>query len=339
MIAPHLETNKLMPYIIQNMIDWKIEQKPIVALAPMADMTDSAFCRVAKRLGCRILWREMVSAEAIVRASEKTLHMAAFEEEERPIVQQLFGSDAEIMAEATRIIDEKHDPDAFDINMGCPACKIVSCFNGASLMKNPPLAAEIVRQMKAATDKPVSAKMRLGWSEPNEILEFIKYIEDAGADLISIHGRTKKQGYSGEANWEMIGRARELVSVPVLANGDIISPETAKRALEVTGCDGMLIARGALGNPWIFSKIEKSLASDETSCSTASRDREVTEIVPVVLEHARLHAKLYGGEKPMVTFRKHLVYYFRGFSGAKQLREKLVQVETVEDVEKLLGEI
>jgi len=315
------------------MINWKSEKRPIVALAPMADMTDSAFCRMAKRLGCRIVWREMVSAEALVRGSEKTLQMVRFEEEERPIVQQLFGSKPEIMAEATRIIDDKFNPDAFDINMGCPACKIVSTFNGASLMKNPQLAAEIVRKMKAATDKPVSAKMRLGWSEPDEILEFIKYIEDAGADLISIHGRTKKQGYSGKANWEMIGRARELVSVPVLANGDIVSPETAKRALEVTGCDGMLIARGALGNPWIFAEIEKQ------NDGKANEQRSLADVKTVVLEHARLHAELYGGDRPMVTFRKHLVYYFRGFSGAKQLREKLVQVNTLEDVENTLNEL
>jgi len=315
------------------MISWINEKWPIVALAPMADMTDSAFCRIAKRLGCRLVWREMVSAEALVRGSEKTMHMADFKEEERPIVQQLFGADPAVMAEATRIIDEKFNPDAFDINMGCPAVKIVSTFNGASLMKNPQLAAEIVRAMKSATDKPVSAKMRLGWSEPDEVLEFSKYIEDAGADLISIHGRTKKQGYAGTANWEMIGRAKAQLSVPVLANGDVVSPQSALEALKITGCDGLLIARGALGNPWIFKQVENALKLDASESTGAI---PLPELKATILEHARLHADLYGGDRPMVTFRKHLMYYFRGLPGARAIRQELANLDQLVDLKKIL---
>ncbi|MFH1046795.1 MAG: tRNA dihydrouridine synthase DusB [Patescibacteria group bacterium] len=322
------------------MFDWKSEQRPIVALAPMADMTDSAFCRIAKRLGCRIVFREMVSAEAIVRASDKTLQMAAFDEEERPIIQQLFGADPQVMSAAARLIDERYSPDGFDINMGCPACKIVSTFNGASLLRNPKLAADIVRSVKASTKKPVSAKMRLGWSEPDEILEFVKYIEDAGADLITIHGRTKKQGYAGQANWEMIGRAKQLVSIPVLANGDINSPTAAIQAMRITGCDGMLIARGSLGNPWLFKEIAEALQNSDRMIATNDiAVQDLPEVKRVVRDHAQLHAELYGGERPLVTFRKHLVYYFRGFFGAKNLREKLVQVETLEDLNTVLSEL
>ncbi|MFH2062747.1 MAG: tRNA dihydrouridine synthase DusB [bacterium] len=312
------------------MIDWKAEKKPIIALAPMADMTDSAFCRIAKRCGCRIVFREMVSAEALVRESEKTLRMADFREEERPIVQQVFGSDPAIMAEAVRQLDERFAPDAFDINMGCPATKIIGGFNGAALMLEPQRAAEIVRSVKSVTGREVSVKTRLGWSDPTEILEFAKVIEDAGADLISIHGRTKKQGYAGTADWEMIGRARKTVSIPMLANGDVFGPDDAVRALQVTGCDGLLVARGSLGNPWIFSRIEAMLAGN------GSAGPSEDEKTATVLEHARLHAELYGGEKPLVTFRKHLAWYFRGTPGAKALRERLMQVETLSDLERCL---
>jgi len=313
------------------MLSWQTEKRPIVALAPMADMTDSAFCRVAKRRGCRLVFREMVSAEALTRGSDKTLAMAAFHDEERPIVLQLFGADPEAMAEATRRLDERYDPDAFDINMGCPAKKIAGDFNGASLMREPDRAAAIVRAMKDATTKPVSVKTRLGWSQPDEILDFVKVLEDAGADLISIHGRTKAQGYSGTADWMMVGRAKALVSVPVLVNGDIFSPDDAIEALRISGCDGLLVARGALGNPWIFGQIDDALAGREPHEITDS-DRITT-----VLEHARLHADSQGGDRPLVTFRKHLVWYFRGAPGARRLRERLVQVETLDDLTELLG--
>lgn len=315
------------------MLDWKKENRPVAALAPMADMTDSAFCRVAKRRGCRVVFREMVSTEALTRGSDKTMAMASFHDEERPIVLQLFGSDPAVMAEATRLLDERYDPDAFDINMGCPARKIAGNFNGASLMREPDKAALIVRAMKAVTSKPVSVKTRLGWSRPDEILDFVKVLEDAGAELVSIHGRTKTQGYSGEADWNMVGRAKSLVSVPVFVNGDIFSAEAALEAIRVTGCDGMLIARGALGNPWIFGQIEDAFAGREPR--TVSDEERVT----TVIEHARLHAELHGGDRSVVTFRKHLTWYFRGLPGARRLRERLVRVETLEELTDLLKNI
>jgi tRNA-dihydrouridine synthase B len=315
------------------MIDWQKQKKPVVALAPMADMTDSAFCRLAKRRGCRIVFREMVSAEALVRGSDKTLAMAAFHDEERPIVLQLFGSEPAVMAEAVRLLDERYDPDAFDINMGCPARKIAGNFNGASLMREPDKATAVVRAMKGATAKPVSAKTRLGWSRADEILDFVKVLEDAGADLISIHGRTKTQGYSDSADWGMIGRAKGLVSVPLFVNGDIFSTEAALGAIHASGCDGMLIARGALGNPWIFRQIDDAFAGREPKKVT------VEERIATVLEHANLHAGLHDDDRPMVSFRKHLVWYFRGIPGARRLRERLVQVETVTDLESVLADM
>lgn len=316
------------------MFIWSELKKPILALAPMADMTDSAYCRCLRQYSPDVIvFREMVSAEALVRGNAKTWGMAAFRPEERPIVQQIFGSDPAAMAEAARLIDEKLSPDAIDINMGCPAHKIVGGFNGAALMRQPELAAAIVRSVKAATTRPVSVKTRLGWSEPAEILEFIKVLEDAGADLVSIHGRTKEQGYAGKADWPMIGRARELVRLPVLANGDIDSGPAAAAALRATGCAGVMIGRGALGNPWIFAEVGAVLAGTDHAVPGLGA------LLETIRRHARWHAAAAGGDQPLVTFRKHLGWYFKGRAGAKNIRTRLVRVSTLDELETLLAEL
>lgn len=313
------------------MFNWSKLNKPILALAPMADMTDSAFCRCLRRYSPDVIvFREMVSAEALVRGNAKTLGMAAFLAEERPIVQQIFGADPAVMAEAARLISDKFSPDAIDINMGCPAHKIVGGFNGAALMRQPELAAAIIRSVKAATTLPVSVKTRLGWSDPREILTFIKVLEEAGADLVSIHGRTKEQGYSGKADWETIGRARELTRLPVLANGDIDSGGAAAAALRITGCAGVMIGRGALGNPWIFEEVTTVLAGSAYETPT------LPELLAEVSRHARAHAAAVGGDQPLVTFRKHLGWYFKGRPGAKRIRAELVRISTLDELERIL---
>jgi tRNA-dihydrouridine synthase B len=299
----------------------------------MADMTDSAFCRVAKRRGAPVVFREMISAEGLVHGSEKSFRMGAFDAEERPIVQQLFGADPASMAEATRMIDSAYSPDGFDINMGCPVYKITSNFNGAALMKEPERAQAIIRAMRAATTKPVSVKLRLGWSRPDEVLEFIKVVEDAGAALVTIHGRTKEQGYSGVADWSAIGAAKQRVSIPVLCNGDVHSADVAPKALEVSGCDGLLIARGALGNPWVFKQIEDALAGRAWSSPT------MAERVSTVREHAQLHVAQYEKHADLVTFRKHLVWYFKGLPGAKLFRDRLVKVATLAELDTILDDL
>ncbi|HTM68069.1 MAG TPA: tRNA dihydrouridine synthase DusB [Candidatus Binatia bacterium] len=311
------------------MFDWSSQKKPIIALSPMADMTDSAFCRIAKRFAAPVVFREMISAEGLVHGSEKSFAMGRFVPEERPIVQQLFGADPKSMGDAVRMIDEAYSPDGFDVNMGCPVYKIVSNFNGAALMKDAKLATSIIESMRAATTKPVSVKLRLGWQDPTEVLEFIKVVEAAGAALVTVHGRTKAQGYSGVADWEMVGRAARNVSIPVLCNGDVHAPETAAKALEVSGCDGLLIARGALGNPWIFSQIEDVLAGRPHRVPTQA------ERCAVVREHAALHAELYGGD--LVSFRKHLTWYFKGIPGAKAYRDALMRVSTLADLDDALS--
>lgn len=311
-------------------LDWKNHSRPIIALSPMADMTDSAFCRSVKEVTGEaeypIVFREMVSAEAVVRGNNKTLDMTDIHPAERPLVQQIFGSDPATMAEAARIIAEQHHPEGFDINMGCPVYKIVHNFNGAALMKEPEIATKIVKAMKAVIDVPLSVKIRLGWSDPTECLTFAKVLEDAGADLITIHGRTKAQGYSGVADWEMIRKAKETVSIPVLANGDVHRSELMPKALEVSGCDGLLIARGALGNPWIFKQFKDITSGQGVSLIT------IEERLRVVRRHLELHLEQYGPTS-VNTFRKHLSWYFKGLPNAKHFRDPMMKARTGAELE------
>ncbi|MFA6426882.1 MAG: tRNA-dihydrouridine synthase family protein [Candidatus Magasanikbacteria bacterium] len=336
-----------------------IENKPIIALAPMADYTDQPFsilCREVQELRKKekgihkefIIFREMVSAEAIVRGNEKTLNMCKFEEIERSIVLQLFGSKPEVIVEAARIITEKffnpkmesferpfsplrsaRDEFGVDINMGCPVPKIAGkADSGAALMKDHNRAVEIVKALKNANlGVPISVKTRLGWSKEGEILEFAQKLEQAGVDALSIHGRTKVQGYSGKANWEMIGEAKKCVKIPVIANGDITSPEDIERCLETTGADGVMIGRGALGNPWLLS----SIANHRSLISLQERK-------DVILRHAQLQIQHYG-ERGIVGLRKHLAFYFKGLEGMKEIRSKLVRVNTIEEIEEIVEEI
>lgn len=320
-------------------LDWKQLGRPIVALSPMADMTDSAFCQVVRAVTPPspegrplVMFREMVSAEAVVRGNEKTLGMTDIHPAERPLVQQIFGSDPKVMAEAARIIEKEHHPEGFDINMGCPVYKLVHNFNGAALMKEPALAAEIVRAVKAAITVPLSVKIRAGWSDPKECWDFIKVLEDAGADLVTIHGRTKVQGYSGRADWNTIAEAKKRVTIPVLANGDIHDAVMVPDALKTSGCDGVLIARGALGNPWFFRQAEEALAG-KTPTPISAEER-----IRVVKQHARLHVEQYG-ERAIATFRKHLSWYFKGLRGAKLFRERLVRVSTLAELDAVLDDM
>lgn len=313
-------------------LDWNAQQKPIVALSPMADMTDSSFCQIVKEIASPIVFREMVSSEAVVRGNDKTLDMTEIHPAERPLVQQIFGADPDIMAEAARIVEEGHHPEGIDINMGCPVYKITSNFNGSALMKDADLATEIVQKMKAVITVPLSVKMRAGWSKHNECIEFAKKMEAAGADLITVHGRTKEQGYAGLSNRAVVKAVKESVSVPVVYNGDVFTHEDFFEAIEYTGCDGALIARGALGNPWIFKQIEQRLIGEEPM--------EVTmeERVRVVKRHLDLHTQQYG-ERGVTTFRKHLSWYFKGIPHFKPFKQPLMTSSSKEEVFSLLDEV
>lgn len=317
---------------INNILE---KNEKILALSPMADMTDSAFCQVVRQIGgAHVVYREMVSSEAIVRENEKTLGMTDFVAAERPIVQQIFGSDPLTMARAAAIVMEHAGPEGIDINMGCPVYKITSNFNGCALMKEPERATAIIKEMKQAIgDTPLSVKIRLGWSDPDEFKKFIPVIEEAGANLITMHGRTKAQGYSGVSDWERLRQAKEIARVPFLANGDIHEAYQVHQALDQIGADGVLIARGALGNPWFFAQV----LNPELVISLDERVR-------VVREHARLHMEQYG-ERGMMSFRKHLSWYFKGnrigteLPGIKDIRAELVRVSTLEELDAVLEKL
>lgn len=333
-------------------LDWATIPRPIIALSPMADMTDSAFCRVVKKVTKSesdevskptpslhnsktselIVFREMVSSEAVVRGNDKTLGMAEIHDDERPIVQQIFGSDPDTMAESARIIERDHAPEGFDINMGCPVYKVVHTFNGASLMRDPDRAAAIVRAMKAAVSVPVSVKIRAGWEDPKECLAFGTVLEEAGADLITIHGRTKKQGYSGQSDWNLINEFQKTVSIPVLANGDIYTPQLVQEALETTQTDGVLIARGALGNPWIFKQTLDLMEGKEVE------QVSLEERVATIKQHVRWHLEQFDAGT-VRTFRKHITWYFKAIPGAKKFKQRLHTVDTIEELDGILDEM
>jgi len=302
----------------------------------MADMTDSPYCQIIKMVSSPkiipLIFREMVSSEAIVRGNDKSMMMTEIHDSERPLIQQIFGSNPEIMAESAKIIEKSHHPEGIDINMGCPVYKITSNFNGCALMKDSKNASNIVKEMKNAVKAPISVKIRAGWSDPLESIKFAPLMEKAGASLISIHGRTKKQGYSGKSDWEIIKQVKEAVSIPVLANGDIFTPEDVVKALEITKVDGVLIARGALGNPWIFSQINSILNGEKIHIPT-QREKAQT-----ILEHLDLHIQHYG-ERGVVTFRKHLTWYFKGIANAKIYRQRLHTISSRADLEEVLKEV
>jgi tRNA-dihydrouridine synthase B len=270
----------------------------------------------------------------LVRENQKTLEMTDFVEAERPIVQQIFGSDPLTMAKAAEIVMKHANPEGIDINMGCPVYKITSNFNGCALMKDPELAKKIITEMKQAIGKtPLSVKIRLGWSNPDDFQNFIPVLKEAGVNLITMHGRTKAQGYSGNSDFERLKIAAEIcknLDLPFLANGDIHKPFQVKEKLNFTGATGVLIARGSLGNPWFFKEV-------------LNPDFEPTleERISVILEHLDLHLARYG-EKGITTFRKHLSWYFKGgrietkIPNLKDLRVKMMNTKDKNEIISIL---
>ncbi len=309
--------------------------RPIMALSPMADFTDLPFCRLVREFSGNevVIFREMASAEAIVRGNKRTDKICELDPIEHPVIQQIFGSKPNIMAEASKIIEEKYKPDGIDINMGCPVPKAVNQFNGASLMKDPVTAVNIIKAVKNVINVPLSVKTRLGWDNPQDIVDFAKAIEGAGADALEIHGRTKSQGYSGSADWKAVGEAVSELKVPVFVNGDITNAESAKEALSKSGAQGFLIARGALGRPWIFKRIKEMLETGKDPGDPSAEER-----MRIMVKHAEYQLETYG-DHGLIKLRKHLPWYFKGVIGFRQFRADAVTVSTLRDIIDLANKV
>ena len=300
-------------------------------LGPMAGVTDLPFRVLCKEQGAGLLCMEMVSAKAILYNNKNTESLLEIHPDEQPVSLQFFGSDPKIMSEMAKRVEERPF-DIMDINMGCPVPKVVRNGEGSALMKNPKLVYEIVSAMVKAIDKPVTVKIRKGFDDSCiNAVEIAKIIEEAGAAAVAVHGRTREQYYSGQADWDIIRQVKEAVSIPVIGNGDVTSPQKAEELVKQTGCDGIMIARGAQGNPWIFSEM---ITYEETGTLPERPGKE--EVRDMMLRHARLQLKYKGEFIGIREMRKHVAWYTKGLHGAARLRDQINQVESYAELENLL---
>lgn len=304
-----------------------------VFLAPLAGVTDIAFRGICKRMGCGLVYTEMISAKALYYNNDNTKSMLEFSEEEVPAAVQIFGSEPEVMAKACDYFNDNPNICLVDINMGCPAPKIVKNGEGSALMKNTKLAAEIVRSVKKASIKPVTVKFRKGFDDNNiNAVEFAKALEDAGVDAITIHGRTSKQMYEGKADWDIIRKVKEAVKVPVIGNGDVVTPEDAIRIVEQTNCDGIMIGRGALGNPWIFEEIQQKL-SGVPICYPAPE-----EVIDICIEHFKRAVFYHGEHKAVREMRKHIAWYIKGLKNCTKIKNMINYEQQASQIINILEE-
>ncbi len=305
---------------------------PGIYLAPMAGITDQVFRRLCFEKGCDGATTEMVSAQGYLTAPKDRnayrFLLASFPEEGRLAV-QLFGSEPRFLAEAAKRLTDLDAFSSIDINMGCPAPKVVGGQAGSALMKDPALAGRIVEAVKTATKLPVTVKMRLGW-QGNTAVSFARVLENAGADGLTVHGRTRMQQYSGKADWPAIGEVKAAVRIPVIANGDVTNGEEALRCLAETGCDGIAIGRGALGNPWLFAEISAALAGKSYTAPGYE------EVIETAMRHGREMAQWKGERSAVLEMRKHFSWYIAGRRGAAAVRTQIHQAPTLEAVETLL---
>ena len=304
-----------------------VELENNVFLAPMAGVTDLPFRILCKEMGCGLVYSEMVSAKGILYDNKNTTELLEVDAKERPVAVQLFGSDPEILGAMAKKIEE-YPIDIIDVNMGCPAPKIVKNGEGSCLMKTPELVGKIVRSLVESQKKPVTIKFRKGFDEEHiNAVEIAKIAEANGASAVAVHGRTREQYYSGKADWDIIKEVKAAVQIPVIGNGDIFTPQDAKNLLEHTGCDAIMVGRGAQGNPWIFREILAALEDREIPARPNRR-----ELYEMIVRHAQLSCTYKGEYITVREMRKHLAWYTTGLPHAAGLRRQINSMETMEEL-------
>ena len=305
-----------------------------VFLAPMAGVTDLPFRKICRRYGAGLVYSEMVSAKGLYYNDKKTADLIRIDDEERPCAIQIFGSDADIMAEVIpKVMAVK--PDIIDINMGCPTPKIVNNGDGSALLKTPEKIGEIVHKVSSASPVPVTVKIRKGFDDDHiNAVEMAHIAEESGAAAIAVHGRTREQFYSGKADWDIIRQVKEAVSIPVIGNGDILTADDVIRMQDETNCDGFMIARGAEGNPWIFKQILHYFATGEKL-----EKPSFAEVTDMILRHAQMQIGFKGEYTGIREMRKHAAWYTAGYKNSSRLRAKICEVENYEQLQALFEEV
>lgn len=317
---------------------WKIgnvEVKNQVVLAPMAGYSNTSFRKIIKDMGAGLIFAEMVSDKALVYQNAKTLELLKMSEEERPIAQQIFGSDVESFVEAAQIVESVMHPDIIDINMGCPVPKVaVSAQAGSALLKNPDKIYQIVSEVVKAVSVPVTVKIRLGWDESSiNCVEIAKVIESAGASAITLHARTRAQGYSGKARWEYIKQVKESVSIPVIGNGDVKTCFDAKRMILETGCDAVMIGRGVLGNPWLIRDCVEYLELGSVPKPVSNQEK-----IEMMKRHFELLKQDKNEKVALLEIRSNILFYLKGMPGNKEMKTRICEAKSEEDIYSLLNQ-
>ena len=312
-----------------------IELDSQVVLAPMAGVTNSAFKEVVRELGAGLICTEMINDKALIHGNENTQKMIDISEFERPVSVQIFSNEVETLVKAAKVVDKLDNVDIIDINMGCPAPKITKNNSGSKILLYPELLYEMVKGVVDNVSKPVTVKMRIGWYENNiNVVENALLAQKAGASAVFVHGRTTKQQYSGEADWDVIKQVKEALDIPVIGNGDIDSPQKAKAMLEYSGVDGIMIGRAAMGNPWIIHQVDHYLKTGELL-----DDPTIDDKINMIKKHAHKLISLKGEKVAIREMRGHASWYLKGIKGANKFKVKLQEINTLDDLNNVLIEI